>query len=134
MSDFIIIRSYLVICLSVYLSICLSSCLSVCLFIFSVCFFVLHGICWFKMLTLLTLLTPSMFFSDNNFEKKLFSQIFMKSSSEPNFDMENSRINLIFQYFFVSIFIFTLISQKCLKKCVKLFFSDFHENCHITYF
>ena len=42
-------------------------------------------------------------------ESKIFSQIFMKVSIEPNFDMENSKIKL------------TL---------VKFFIPDFHQNCH----
>ena len=49
----------------------------------------------------------------------------MKSSMWPNFDMENSKIGLIFQYFFIFILIFTLISQKLLKRWVKISFLRF---------
>ena len=55
-------------------------------------------------------------------KKKRFSEIFMKSSIQPNFHMENSKIELIFPYFSILIFIFASISQKWLKKWVKFFF------------
>ena len=48
--------------------------------------------------------------------KKNFSQIFKKSCTKPNFDMENSKIKLIFPIFFIFIFIFATITQECLKK------------------
>ena len=41
--------------------------------------------------------------------------------------MSNSKIELIFPIFFIFIFIFASISQKCLKKWVKNFFFNFHE-------
>ena len=52
----------------------------------------------------------------------------MKISVQPNFDMENSKIKLIFSIFFIFILIFALISQKkSLQNESKIFFSDFHE-------
>ena len=36
--------------------------------------------------------------------------------------MQNSKTELIFPYFFIFIFIFALISQRCLKKWVNFFF------------
>ena len=43
----------------------------------------------------------------------------------PNFDMENSKIKIIFPNFFIFTFIFVSISQKCLKKWVKNFLLGF---------
>ena len=65
-------------------------------------------------------------------KKNSFPQIFMKSFMQPKFNMENSKIELIFSNFFIFIFIFASISQECHKKWVKKFFSDFHGNCYIT--
>ena len=48
--------------------------------------------------------------------------------------MGNSPIVFIFLYFFNFISIFGSISQRCLRKWVKFFFSNFYENFHITYF
>ena len=45
--------------------------------------------------------------------------IYIKIAIKPNFDMDNSKIELIFPYFFIFIFIFGLISQKWLKKSFK---------------
>ena len=55
------------------------------------------------------------FFQVKISKKNLFSQIFMKSSIEPNSDMESSKIELIFPNFFISIFSFASISQNVLK-------------------
>ena len=56
-----------------------------------------------------------------NWVKFFFSHIFMKIATQPNFDMENSKIGLIFPYFFTFIFIFASISQKCPKNWVIFF-------------
>ena len=45
----------------------------------------------------------------------------MKITTYPNFDMENSKIENIFPYFFTLIFIFASISQKCPKNGSKFF-------------
>ena len=66
--------------------------------------------------------------------KKTFSQIFMKSSTQPNFDMENSKIELIFPNFsFSSLFLPRLV-KNVFKNGSKIFFSAFRENCHTTSF
>ena len=60
-------------------------------------------------------------------------------SWKPNFDMKNSKIELIFSNFFIFIFLFASISQKyiwkgskmCLK-WVKKYFWDCYQNRHIT--
>ena len=54
--------------------------------------------------------------------QNFFQQIFMKSAIEPNFDMDNSKVKPIFPNFFIFIFTFASISQKWLKKLVKIFF------------
>ena len=53
--------------------------------------------------------------------RTFFPQIFMKIAIEPNSDVENSKIKLIFPIFFIYTFIFALISQKYLKKWVNFF-------------
>ena len=57
--------------------------------------------------------------------QKFFSPIFIKITTYPNFDMENSKIENIFPNFFTFIFIFDSINQKFLKKWVKIFFNRF---------
>ena len=47
----------------------------------------------------------------------------MKITTYPHFNMENSKIENIFPYFFTFIFIFTSISQKYPKIWVKTFFN-----------
>ena len=64
-------------------------------------------------------------FADKIFEKKLFSEIFMKSYIQPNFHMENSKIEFIFPYFIIFIFISASISQKCPKSGSKFFVHRF---------
>ena len=60
------------------------------------------------------------------------SQILMKNARKTNLDMESSKIKLIFPYCSILIFIFALISQKCLKKWVEFFFLDLHENFQVS--
>ena len=74
-----------------------------------------------NLLTLILTLSTPLSFSGKNFKKTLFPQIFMNRSIQPNFDMGNSKIKLIFSNFLIFIFIFPSISQKCLKKWVKNF-------------
>ena len=54
-----------------------------------------------------------------------FSQIFMKITTYPNFNVENLKTENIFPYFFLFIFIFASISQKYPKKWVKTFSNRF---------
>ena len=63
--------------------------------------------------------------SQAKISKKKFSQIFMNSFMQPNFNMENSKIEFIFPNFFIFIFIFASISKKCHKKWIKKFFLRF---------
>ena len=46
----------------------------------------------------------------------------MKSFTQRNFDMDNSKIELVFPNFFIFILIFASISKKGLKKWVKELF------------
>ena len=55
--------------------------------------------------------------------QNFFSPIFMKITTYPNFDIENSKIKNIFPCFFIFIFIFASIGQKCPKKLCQNFFS-----------
>ena len=48
--------------------------------------------------------------------QKVFSQISMKIATKPKFDMEKSKIGLIFPYFFIFIFSLASSSEKSLKK------------------
>ena len=56
---------------------------------------------------------------------KVFSQIFMKTATQPDFDMENSKIEISFSHLFIFIFIFVSICLKCPKNWVKSFFHRF---------
>ena len=56
----------------------------------------------------------------------------MKSSTLPNFDIENSKIKLIFQKFLSSSSFLSGLDKNVLKNGSKMFFSDFHEICDIT--
>ena len=49
-------------------------------------------------------------------ESIFLPQIFMKIAIRPNFDMENSKIKLIFQNLFIYIFIFASFSQRMAYK------------------
>ena len=49
----------------------------------------------------------------------------MKNSIKPNFDMGNSKLELIFSYFFIFIFMFASIYQDYPKKWVEFFYHRF---------
>ena len=61
------------------------------------------------------------------FEKKLFSEIFMKSSLEPNFEYGEFKNRTHFPKYFIFISIFASIRQKYRTRWVKKIFY-----CHIT--
>ena len=64
--------------------------------------------------------------------QKNFSRIFIKTTPYFNFDMENSKIEIISPYFSSSSPFFPRLVKNVLKNGSKIFFSDFQENCHTT--
>ena len=56
----------------------------------------------------------------------------MKIAIEPKFDKKNLKIELISQTFSPSLSFLPRLAKNGLKNESKIFFSDFHENFHIT--
>ena len=57
--------------------------------------------------------------------QNIFPTIFMKIDTYPNFDKENSKIEIVFPSFSIFIFVFASISQKCFERWIENFFLGF---------